>query len=259
MNEQELIKYYNKFNEEKRLNTRHGQVEFKTSLKYINTYLKQMGNPTIIDIGAGSGRYSAELADMGYQITAVELIKHNVRKIEALKKDIKVYQGNALNLKQFKEESYDLTLLFGPMYHLVNKQDKLKALNEAKRITKKGGIILVAYCMNDYAVITHGFKDNNIIECIKDNQLDSNFHCLTKENDLYSMVRLEDINELNKLANLKRLKIIATDGPANYMRETLNKMDEKTFNIFLDYHLKTCERMDMIGASAHTLDILKKE
>ena len=72
------------------------------------------------------------------------------------------------------------------------------------------------------------------------------------------MVRLEDIDELNELANLDRIKIIATDGPANYMRSTLNKMDDETFNIFLEYHFKTCERMDMMGASAHTLDILKK-
>lgn len=259
MNEQELIKYYNKFNEEKRLNTRHGQVELQTSLKYINTYLEQMKNPTIIDIGAGSGRYSEILADAGYHVTAVELIKHNVRKIEALKKNINVYQGNAIDLKKFKDESFSLTLLFGPMYHLISKQEKLMALKEAKRITKKGGIILVAYCMNDYAIITHGFKDNNIIECIRNKELDENFHCLFKENDLYSMVRLEDINELNSLANLKRLKIIATDGPANYMRNTLNKMDSETFKIFLDYHFKTCERMDMIGSSAHTLDILIKE
>ncbi len=258
MNEQELIKYYNKFNEEKRLNTRHGQVEYQTSLKYINMYLKKMNNPSIIDIGAGSGRYSAFLADSGYKVTAIELIKHNVRKVEALKKNITVFQGNAINLKKFKDESFDLTLLFGPMYHLLTKEEKLKALNEAKRITKTNGIIMVAYCMNDYAVITHGFKDNYIMECLHDNQLDKDFHCLVKTNDLYSMVRLEDIDELNELANLDRIKIIATDGPANYMRSTLNKMDDETFNIFLEYHFKTCERMDMIGASAHTLDILKK-
>lgn len=259
MNEQELIKYYNKFNEEKRLNTRHGQVEYQTSIKYINMYLEKMNNQSIIDIGAGSGRYSAFLADKGYQVTAVELIKHNVRKIEALKKNIEVFQGNAINLKKFKDDSFDLTLLFGPMYHLLTKEEKLKALTEAKRITKPKGIIMVAYCMNDYAIITHGFKDNYIIECLNDNQLDKNFHCLTKENDLYSMVRLEDIDELNKLANLNRIKIIATDGPANYMRSTLNKMDEQTFNIFLEYHFKTCERLDMMGASAHTLDILQKD
>ncbi len=259
MNEQELIKYYNKFNEEKRLNTRHGQVEYQTSLKYIDMYLEQMNNPSIIDIGAGSGRYSAFLADNGYQVTAIELIKHNVRKIEALGKNINVCQGNALNLKKINDESFNLTLLFGPMYHLISKQDKLKALNEAKRITKTNGIIMVAYCMNDYAVITHGFKDNNIIECIKNNELDNNFHCLSKETDLYSMVRLEDINELNELVGLNRIKIVAADGPANYMRDTLNKMDDETFNIFLEYHFKTCERMDMIGSSAHTLDILRKK
>lgn len=259
MNEQELIKYYNKFNEEKRLNTRHGQVEFLTSIKYINHYLKEFKNPNIIDIGAGAGKYSEYLANKGYDVTAVELIKHNVRKIEALNLNIKVIQANAIDLKKIKDESYDITLLFGPMYHLITKEEKISALNEAKRVTKKGGIIMVAYCMNDYAIITHGFKDNNIISCIKNGELDENFHCTPKKNDLYSMVRLEDIDELNNFVSLKRIKIISPDGPANYMRSTLNKMDDETFKIFLDYHFKTCERLDLIGAAYHTLDILRKE
>ena len=259
MNEQELIKYYNKFNEEKRLNTRHGQVEFLTSIKYINHYLKEFKNPNIIDIGAGAGKYSEYLANNGYDVTAVELIKHNVRKIEALNLNIKVIQANAIDLKKIKDESYDITLLFGPMYHLITKEEKISALNEAKRVTKKGGIIMVAYCMNDYAIITHGFKDNNIISCIKNGELDENFHCTPKKSDLYSMVRLEDIDELNNLTSLKRIKIISPDGPANYMRSTLNKMDDETFKIFLDYHFKTCERLDLIGAAYHTLDILRKE
>ena len=259
MNEQELIKYYNKFNEEKRLNTRHGQVEFLTSIKYINHYLKEFKNPNIIDIGAGAGKYSEYLANKGYDVTAVELIKHNVRKIEALNLNIKVIQANAIDLKKIKDESYDITLLFGPMYHLITKEEKISALNEAKRITKKGGIIMVAYCMNDYAIITHGFKDNNIISCIKNGELDENFHCTPEKSDLYSMVRLEDIDELNNVVSLKRIKIISPDGPANYMRSTLNKMDDETFKIFLDYHFKTCERLDLIGAAYHTLDILRKE
>lgn len=258
MNEQELIKYYNKFNEEKRLNTRHGQVEFLTSIKYINHYLKEFKNPNIIDIGAGAGKYSEYLANKGYDVTAVELIKHNVRKIQALNLNIKVIQANAIDLKKIKDESYDITLLFGPMYHLITKEEKISALNEAKRITKKGGIIMVAYCMNDYAIITHGFKDNNIISCIKNGELDENFHCTPKKSDLYSMVRLEDIDELNNVVSLKRIKIISPDGPANYMRSTLNKMDDETFKIFLDYHFKTCERLDLIGAAYHTLDILRK-
>lgn len=258
MNEENLINYYNKFNEEKRLNSRHGQVEFITSLKYIHEYLKGMNDPKILDVGAGCGRYSILLADEGYDVTAVELVKHNLRVIEKKSKKVKAYQANAIDLSKFKSETFDLVLLFGPMYHLCNKNDKIKALLEAKRVTKKNGIIMVAYCMNEYCVITHGFKDNYILDCMKDNMLDEKFHCLSKETDLYSVVRLEDIDDLNQKANLKRIKIITPDGPANYMRSILNKMDDNTFNTFLDYHFKTCERLDLIGAAAHTLDILKK-
>ncbi len=256
MNEENLIKYYNKFNEDKRLNSRHGQVEFITSMRYIHTYLKKMDQPKILDIGAGCGRYSISLVEEGYDVTAIELVKHNLRVIEQKNKQVKAYQGNAIDLSRFKDNSFDLVLLFGPMYHLCNQEDQIKALLEAKRVTKQNGIIMVAYCMNDYCVITHGFKDNHILEC--EGMLDEDYHCLSKETDLYNVVRLEDINRLNKISHLKRIKIITPDGPANYMRNILNKMDEKTFEKFLDYHFKICERQDLIGAAAHTLDILKK-
>ena len=52
---------------------------------------------------------------------------------------------------------------------------------------------------------------------------------------------------------------MAADGPANYMRPILNAMDEETFQTFIDYHLHTCERPELLGASAHTLDILRRE
>ena len=78
MNEDNLIKYYNKFNEDKRLTRRHGIIEYTTSMKYIHKYLKKIDNPKIIDIGAGTGKYSCTLYDEGYDITAVELIKHNL-------------------------------------------------------------------------------------------------------------------------------------------------------------------------------------
>ena len=256
MNEKNLITYYNKFNEDKRLSTRHGQIEYLTSMKYIHAYLKE--NAKIIDIGAGTGKYSIALAKEGYDVTAVELIKHNLKVIEQKSKLVKTYQRNATNLKKIPNETYDLTLLFGPMYHLITKEEKINALKEASRVTKKNGIIMVAYCMNDYTIITHGFKDNNIRECLKNNELNNQFHVTPKNTDLYSMVTIDDINELNSIVNLERIKIITPDGPSNYMRDILNKMDDETFELFIKYHLSTCERLDLIGAAAHTVDILRK-
>lgn len=258
MNEKELIAYYNKFNEDKRLNSRHGKVEYITSMKYIHDYLKDMKNPKILDIGAGSGRYSVTLANEGYDVTAIELVKHNLRMIEQKSSKVNAFQGNATNLSRFQNDTFDMVLLFGPMYHLCSKEEQIKALMEAKRVTKQNGIILVAYCMNEYCVITHGFKDNQLEECLNHDMLDDTFHCKTKEHDLYHVVRIDEINELNEITKLQRIKIITPDGPANYIRPILNKMDETTFQRFIEYHLCTCERYELLGAAAHTLDILKK-
>lgn len=259
----ELEKYYNKFNEEKRLQSRHGQVEFITSMKYIHQCLEQIkadkNDIKVLDIGAGTGRYSVALAEEGYDVTAVELVKYNLGILKSKNSNVKAYQGNAMNLKRFEAETFDVTLLFGPMYHLYTFEDKQKALQEAKRVTKKGGYILVAYCMNEYCVLMYAFKEGHLKECMEEQRLTEDFHSVSEAKDLYDYVRIEDIDRLNEATELTRVKIVSPDGPTDYMRPVINAMDEETFQTYIQYHLATCERQDLIGAGAHTLDILKKE
>lgn len=252
----EIEKYYNKFNEHKRLISRHGQVEFAVTMKYIEQCIGNRKNLNILDIGAGTGRYSSALYEIGYNVTAVELVKKNLSVLKENFPNINAIQGNALNLKKIKDESFDITLLFGPMYHLFTEEDKLKALSEAKRVTKKGGYILVAYLMNEYAVITYAFKEGNLKKCLEENKLSSEYQCKTDEKDLYSYIRLKDINSLNEKANLKREKIIAVDGATDYIRPIINKMSEEEFKIYIDYQMSISELPELLGASSHTLDIL---
>lgn len=259
----ELEKYYNKFCEEKRLGRRHGQVEYDITMKYIHKYLAENENAKIIDIGAGTGRYSVQLADEGYDVTAVELVKYNLGILKSKGSSVKAYHGNALKLSRFADDAFDMALLFGPLYHLFTIEDKVKALREAARVTKKGGFVLAAYCMNEYGVLLHGFRDGNVKDCMENGKLNADFHCVSKPEDLYDYVRLEDIDRLNEQVNreetiLKRVQIIAPDGPANYMRQALNAMDEETFELFIRYQMSVCERPELLGASAHTVDILQK-
>lgn len=255
----ELEVYYNKFCEEKRLTRKHGNVEYVTSMKYIHKYLEALPqNAKILDVGAGTGRYSVALAEEGYDVTAVELVKYNLGILKQKGSTVKAYQGTALNLKRFENDTFDMTLVFGPMYHLYTFDDKVKALSEAKRVTKPGGIILVAYCMNEYSILTHGFKDNYMKESMKNGKVDDTFHVVAEAEDLYDYVRLEDIAAYNEAAGLERIQIVSADGPANYMRPILNAMDDETYELFIQYHLSTCERPDLMGACAHTLDILRK-
>ena len=99
MNEKNLIDYYNKFNEDKRLTHRHGIVEYTTAMKYIHEILKGINSPKIIDIGAGTGKYAVSLSNEGYDVTAVELVKHNLMTLKAKESKVKAYLGNATNLK----------------------------------------------------------------------------------------------------------------------------------------------------------------
>ncbi len=250
MNEKELIEYYNKHNEDKRLLTKHANIEYITAMKYIHNYIK-VGDK-ILDVGAGTGAYSKVLNDEGYDVTAVELVKHNLKYIED--KGIKCYQGNAIDLSRFDDNSFDIVLLFGPMYHLLSMDEKIKALEEAKRVTKK--YIFISYCMNEFALIYHGFIEGYIENDI--NNIDDNFKIIKDNDNLYSYVRIEDINYLKDICNLKRIKIINQDGPTEYIKDKVNKMNDKEYELFIKYHLSTCEREELLGAGRHILDILEK-
>ena len=256
-----LEKYYNKFHEEHRLTTRHGQIEFLTTMHYIEEVAgvpePVEGPLKIADIGAGTGRYSVELCHRGYDVTAVELVPHNLEILRSKHENIKTWQGDARDLHFLEDGTFDITLLFGPLYHLHGDEEKLKALAEAKRITKKDGYILVAYVMNDYSVLQYCFKEHHWKEVSDKGGLTPDFHTVCDENELYDYVRLEDIDRLNKAAGLERVKIISADGAADYMRRELNEMSEEEFQAFCKYQLAIAERPELVGAGSHTVDILK--
>ena len=248
---EKLTKFYNKFNENKRLDTRHGQVEFLTSMKYIHQYLKD--GDQIVDIGAGPGRYSLALKAEGYDVTAVELTRPNIGMLRAKDKEIRIVEANATDLSMFEDDRFDVAILFGPMYHLYKKEDRIKALSEAKRICKR--TLFVTYIMNEYAIIEYAFKGGNYL-LVKD-KIDEDFR-INDPDGLFIQSRIEEIDELNALCGLKLLKRFASDGPTDYMRSYINAMDEETFEAYLSFHQKTCERKELLGASSHIVDILQK-
>lgn len=254
-----LEEYYNKFNEDKRLKSRHGQVEFIITMEYIDKYLDDKVR-SICDIGCGAGAYSIPLARKGYDVTSFDFVKYNLGILSKHAKeqnlDIKALKRDARRLK-VDDNISDLTLLLGPMYHLHSLEDKKKALSEAIRITKPGGRIFVGYVMNDYGVLIYGFKEKHILENINEKRVDEFYHIKTNENDLYDYVRLEDIYDINNGLEVEREVIFSPDGPANHMRQVLNALSNEEFEEFIKYQKSVCERNDLMGASAHTVDVLR--
>lgn len=261
MNTNNYLKdFYNNYDEDGRLLTRYGMVEYITTMKYIEKYLEK--GMRILEIGAGTGRYSHTFARKGYAVDSVELIEHNIeifKKNTLANENITITQGNATNLSDFESDTYDITLLLGPMYHLFDEEDKLKALSEAIRVTKKGGVIFVAYCMGDASVMNFGFVKGEIHNIVEKCMIDTEtFDTYSKPWDIFELYRKEDIDKLRGNFDVTQLHYLATDGYANHCRQTLEEMDEETYNLFIKYHLATCERVDLSGYSNHTLDVFRK-
>lgn len=256
-----LTNYYENYDEENRLCSRHGQVEFLTTMRYIEKYLKP--GMRILEIGAATGRYSHTLARKGYPVTAVELLEHNIEIFMANTQpgeNIAIAQGNAKDLSFIRDNSYDMTLLLGPMYHLFTEEEQLQALGEAIRVTKPGGIVFAAYCGNDATIVQFCFLRGMLKEEHYRNLVDPvTFKAKSDPIELFELHRKEDIDALMAHFPVTRLHYIAADGFANYMRKTIAEMDDDLYQTYLSYHFATCERQDMVGYSNHILDIFRKE
>ena len=120
-----LVDFYNRIDEDSRLLSKCGQIEFLTTVKYIDKYLQK--GMKIIEIGAATGRYSHHFARKGFTVEAVELIEHNIEVFKANTlpdEKINIIQGNAVDLSFYPDNSFDVTLLLGPMYHLYTFEEQ---------------------------------------------------------------------------------------------------------------------------------------
>lgn len=256
-----LSEYYGSYDEENRLRSRHGSVEFLTTMRYVEKYLRP--GMRVLEIGAATGRYSHALARQGYKVDAVELVQHNIDIFQANTQpgeDVTIYQGNAKKLDMFSNDTYDVTLLLGPMYHLFTVPEQLGALSEAIRVTKTGGVIFAAYCGNEATMVQYCFGRGMIKEQRYKDLVDPvTFKASSDPAELFELYRKEDIDDLMTHFPVTRLHYVGTDMATNYMRQTVDEMDAELFDLYLQYHFAICERSDLVGASHHILDIFRKD
>ena len=255
-----LSAYYQHYDEDGRLaRNRRGQVEYATTMAYLRRYLSP--GCRVLEIGAGTGRYSITLAAEGYDVTAVELLPHNLNQLRRKitpGMNIQALQGNALDLSMLDSAQYDVTLLLGPIYHLFTREDKHQAISEALRVTTPGGVVMAAYCIAEGSIIEYAFRQGHLQRLIQEGMLDpETFITTSKPSDLFELVRKSDIDRLMADFPVERLHYVALEGFAYFLRQEL-EADEALCQMFLKYHLTVCEQADLVGATAHSLDIFRK-
>ncbi len=246
---------YDVFDEAKRLSTKAGKVEFITTVRYIEKYLKP--GDKILDVGAGTGAYSIYFSRNGYEISALELADANVaafRKRIMPGDCIDLVQGNALDLSRYPDKHFDIVLVLGPLYHLERKEDKQRCIEEAKRVCKDGGKIFFAFISNDMVILTELMYNEKYFFG------DTYDHDSFKVYDFpFVFNTLDEMREILHRGGVKILDEVASDGVSELLAGRINALEEESYEQYLRYHFYTCEKPEMLGRSNHLLFVTEKE
>lgn len=249
-------KLYEMINEDVRLNhSKAARVEFYTNVKYIEESLTATSR--ILDVGAGAGEYSLYFAQQGYQVDAIELCESNIIAFKKKIKDshnLELRQGNALDLSCYEDNSFDVVLVFGPLYHLHTMEEKQKCIAEAKRVCKNGGTIFYAFISNDMVIACEFSYNENYF-----NETDYNHKTFKLEDFPFVFVTANEARKVLESGNVNIIKEVASDGLSEMLSDKINQLDDYGYQQYLNYHFYCCEKPELFGYSSHLLFIEKNE
>ncbi|MEK3886695.1 class I SAM-dependent methyltransferase [Bacillus sp. FSL K6-3431] len=266
-----IINYYNQFDEWGRLDRE--SIEFQVNWHYIKKYMPKIG--CVLDNGAGPGKYSIQLAKEGHKVTLtdltqklVEIAKIKVKEFGLEEQFEGLYAADARELKMIKDEQFDGSLMLGPMYHLQEEQDRIKAVKELNRVTKKNGLVFVAFMPRVRHIFTsllspENWKPNDDMDTIIQF---SNSGCFNHADegrftDAYYF-NIEDINPFMEAHGFEGLQLIGSNVGAilnhdswNYWREKGEQEVEKMIDLIKE---KATDPY-ILGMSSHLLYIGRKK
>ena len=251
--------FYEQYDESGRLErTRHGQLEFAVTMNYIHRFAGK--GAKVLELGAGTGRYSLALAKEGMDVTAVELVESNLETLRgnsAGLDNLRAYQGDATDLSRFEDASFDVTLVFGPMYHLYEADEVNKAIDEAIRVTKPGGVLLFAF-ISVFAIMYANYFFGNWASGQEEN-FTPDYKVRHFKEQLFTGY---DVVEFERLFANRDVTWITTAGVDGLLEPIEKRPDfaipDQDFAAFVDWYMAFSEKRELLGSTNHLLYICRK-
>lgn len=258
-----LIKHYENYSEDERLiKDKAHKIEFITTTHMLDKLI--IPSSRILDVGAGTGRYSIYFGEKGHSVYALEYVPHNLaiiqNKLDGLNGNynIEAALGDGRDLTRFEDESFDVVLCMGPLYHLFTDEDRKRCIAECVRVLKKNGILALAY-LNKHASFLYQFNNNK--DFIKD-QAGRNLinigHFYEDGRDNFYFTTPQEIEAIIPADKVELVTNVATDGIGFLLKDKIEDFDEAEYQLWIDYHLRTCEEPALLGYSLHALLICRR-
>ncbi len=266
-----VINYYNQFDEWGRLERE--PIEFLVNWHYIKKYLPITGS--VLDNGAGPGKYAIELAKQGYNVTLTDI---TTRLVEIAKDKVKeyglesqfngFYEADARELKMIKDESFDASLMLGPLYHLQEEKERIEAVNELYRVTKKNGVVFVAFMPRirhvfNSLIYPENWKPNDNIDTIMQFSQTGCFdHAEERRFTGAYYFNIEDINPFMEEMGFETIHLIGSNAGTILNKNSWDYWEgkgEQEIGKIFSFIVDQATNPYILGISSHLLYIGKKK
>ncbi len=238
-------------------------VEFALTKRYLDRYITQRSR--ILDVGGGPGKYAFYLKAQGHQVNLLDLSAANINYAKTKAKELQLElddyrQANALDLGFIPDECFDVVLALGPLYHLTETQNQIRAIDECLRVLKPNGLIFVAFITRFAQLITlidrtpekigewRAYFEAVIATGLNRGDVDSGF------TDAYFFDPKEIADFMNRFPT-RKIALAGTDGLFAQSESKLLGLDPATLATWIDFADRLAEHPSLLGASQHALYI----
>ena len=263
----DIAEYYNGDPERENARLERHQLEHDLTWRYLNQYLPTHGS--ILEVGAATGRYTLDLAKRGYSITAVDLSVANIELCrkrltgEGLQGQVQLVVADARDLSSVTARGFDIVLLMGPLYHLIEESDRRLAVQEAFDRLRTGGILFSSF-ISCFGIM--GDLLRNLPDWIEDQAEVESLLARGKRPDDHPrggfrgyFAKLAEIAPLHEAIGFETLTLAGVEPAISADDESYNRLQGKQRQLWLDLFCRLSTESTIIGASRHLLYVGRKK
>lgn len=245
------------------------RIEFGVTLLALHEFLPAPP-ARVIDIGSGPGRYAIALARQGYTLSLLDVSSAclTLAEQEAQRAGVafeRVEQGTATALDAFSDASCDAALLLGPLYHLQRESDRERAVSEALRVLRPGGVLFSAF-LSRYSAVRYAAKtrpeqfldDPQLLESIL---VHGTGHSARADAVFLNSCYFADpvqVAPFMERCGVQTLQVIGCEGVVSEVEERLNALAETDLDRWVALNYRLGKRPELIAASAHVMHVGRK-
>jgi ubiquinone/menaquinone biosynthesis C-methylase UbiE len=261
----EVLGHYESIREEDRISSGLGRLELLRVQEVLRRHLPS-APARVLDVGGGTGIHASWLAERGDRVHVIDLTPRHVEKVrsELGRFGVSAEEGDARALN-VADDSFDVVLLFGPMYHLTAAEDRRRALGEAVRVVRPGGLIAVA-AISRFASLFDGLArgylfDTDFRKIVDQDLADGQHRNPDNHPHWFTTAYLHEPEQLRgelEGAGLHVVELVGLEGLAGWLSNLDDRWETDDGRESILYAARIVESVpSLLGLSAHLLAITR--